>query len=106
MKPHLGPEVASAGELLFYGADARSGGAECVFGVADVSGRVTRTVRVPLERPVLMHDFAVTEHHAVFVEGSLVMDPSVSGAVAYILRTVRVPGRNLHSSLPALQSSM
>ena len=59
----------------------RSGGAaECVFGVADASGRVTRTVAVPLERPVLMHDFAITQRHAVFVEGSLVMDPSVCGA--------------------------
>lgn len=63
--------------MLFYGTDARSGSTECIFSVADASGRVTRTVAVPLQRPVLMHDFAVTENQAVFVEGSLVMDPSV-----------------------------
>ena len=50
---------------------------ECVFGCAEASGRVVRTVAVPLQRPVLMHDFAMTSRHAVFVEGSLVLDPSV-----------------------------
>lgn len=79
--PDLDPASALAGELLFYGTDARSGGTECVFSVADASGRVMRTVAVPLQRPALMHDFAVTERHAVFLEGSLVMDPSVRDCV-------------------------
>ena len=66
-----------------------------MFGVADAFGRVTRTVAVPLERPVLMHDFAVTEHHAVFVEGSLVMDPSVceSPRIVWTLVRLRVSAR-------------
>lgn len=36
-------------------------------------GRVVATGHVPLARPVFLHDFALTEHHAVFFLSSIVM---------------------------------
>jgi carotenoid cleavage dioxygenase len=36
--------------------------------VADAAGRLVRSIEVPLERPVMMHDFVVTESSAVFFD--------------------------------------
>ena len=66
----------SAGELLFFGANTISA-PHCVFGRSDAEGRLRSSVEVPLQQAVLMHDFAITESYAVFIDGSLVMDTAV-----------------------------
>jgi len=40
----------------------------------DAGGALVRSVDVPLETAVVMHDFAITEHHVVFVESPMVFD--------------------------------
>ena len=40
----------------------------------DASGRLTRTVDVALPEAVVMHDFAITENHVVFVDSPMVLD--------------------------------
>lgn len=42
--------------------------------VFDASGSLTRSVDVDLPAPVMMHDFVITEHHAVFLDAPAVFD--------------------------------
>lgn len=67
---------SSAGELLFFGSSTIAA-PYCVYGRADAAGRVLSAVEVPLQQAVLMHDFAITQRFAVFIDGSLVMDTAV-----------------------------
>ena len=69
--------MAPAGELLFFGASTLAP-PYCAFGRADAAGGALGSVEVPLQQAVLMHDFAITERYAVFIDGSLVMDTAVS----------------------------
>ena len=49
------------------------------YGVLGPRGRVTETTQIDIPRPVLMHDFGVTDQHVVFFDSPAVLDP---GAVA------------------------
>lgn len=42
--------------------------------VIDADGTLTRTVDIDLPVPVMMHDFAITEHHAIFLDAPAVFD--------------------------------
>jgi carotenoid cleavage dioxygenase len=42
--------------------------------VVDATGRLVRSVDLDLPAPVMMHDFAVTERHAVFLDAPAVFD--------------------------------
>jgi carotenoid cleavage dioxygenase len=42
--------------------------------VADAAGVLVRSVDVPLERPVMMHDFVMTERHVVFFDLPAIFD--------------------------------
>ncbi len=61
--------------------DARTG-EMCTFGygmdigyrVIDPEGRVVHSVQIPLERPVMMHDFVMTEDYVVFLDAPAVFD--------------------------------
>jgi carotenoid cleavage dioxygenase len=44
------------------------------FHVVHADGTLTRTVEVDLPAPVMMHDFAVTDRHAVFLDAPAVFD--------------------------------
>lgn len=42
--------------------------------VIEADGSLSRTVDVDLPTPVMMHDFAITEHHAIFLDAPAVFD--------------------------------
>lgn len=42
--------------------------------VIEADGTLTRTVDIDLPAPVMMHDFVVTQHHAVFLDAPAVFD--------------------------------
>jgi carotenoid cleavage dioxygenase-like enzyme len=66
------------GELLFFGYGAFPPFLR--FHVADATGALVRSVDVDLPRAVMMHDFVVTQHYAVFFDLPAVFD--VPGALA------------------------
>jgi carotenoid cleavage dioxygenase len=70
--PKLDP---ATGEMFFFGY-AVGGRPFAHYSVADARGRLVRTVPLDLPRPVMMHDFAVTEKYAVFLDLPEVFDVS------------------------------
>lgn len=78
--PHID---AHTGEMLFFGYDQMNGLVR--FYIADDAGIITRMEEIALPAPVMMHDFQITEHHAVFLdapavintEGALTGEPSI-----------------------------
>jgi carotenoid cleavage dioxygenase len=56
------------------------------FHVVDASGAVTRSVPIDLPRPVSMHDFAITEHYALFFDQPYVFDLEVAAAQGFPFR--------------------
>jgi carotenoid cleavage dioxygenase len=42
--------------------------------VVDASGALVHSVAIDLPAPVMMHDFIITEHHAVFLDSPIVFD--------------------------------
>jgi carotenoid cleavage dioxygenase-like enzyme len=57
-----------------------------VYGVVSPRGRISRTVPIDIPRPVLMHDFAVTDQHVVFFDSPAVIDPSAASTGEPMLR--------------------
>ncbi|WP_413804872.1 carotenoid oxygenase family protein [Streptomyces sp. OE57] len=51
--------------------------------VSSPDGTVLHSQEVPGASAALKHDFALTEHHAVFVEGSVTFDPSEHSGIPY-----------------------
>ncbi|MER8182344.1 carotenoid oxygenase family protein [Kitasatospora sp. NPDC094015] len=51
--------------------------------VASADGRVLESQEVPGAGPALKHDFAITEHHVVFLEGSVTFDPAEHSGIPY-----------------------
>lgn len=49
-----------------------------VYGVVSPRGQISRTVPIDVPRPVLMHDFAVTDQHVVFFDSPAVIDPAAA----------------------------
>ncbi|MFN3512803.1 MAG: carotenoid oxygenase family protein [Phenylobacterium sp.] len=64
----------ATGEMLFFAnfPDRRFDGALSLY-VADAAGEIVRAERVPGPYPALVHDFAVTESHVVFVVCPLIL---------------------------------
>ena len=62
------------GEMMFFGYrfDAKP---YCRYSVVNAQGDLVRTVDVGLPRPIMMHDFAVTTRHSVFMDLPLLFDP-------------------------------
>lgn len=58
----------------------------CCFSKADAGGNITSTVPIDLPAPTMMHDFAVTEQYALFMDSNLVIDPSVGLAASPLLQ--------------------
>lgn len=64
------PKVDPAtGELLFFGYIPGLRYYE-----ADANGSITRSVAIELPRPVMIHDFAFTKNHVIFMDAPAVMD--------------------------------
>jgi carotenoid cleavage dioxygenase len=60
------------GELFFYGISmARP---YLTFHVADASGALMRSIPVDVPAPTMMHDFAITEHHVIWLDLPVVFD--------------------------------
>lgn len=47
------------------------------YGVLNVDGNLEKSIAVDLPRPVMMHDFAITAHHAIFMDLPLCFDGEV-----------------------------
>ena len=62
------------GEMMFFGyrVDAKP---YCSYSVVDAAGALVRTVDVGLARPIMMHDFAITTRHSVFMDLPLLFTP-------------------------------
>ena len=48
--------------------------------VVDAAGRLVHSVAIDLPAPVMMHDFVITEHHAVFLDSPIVFNMETLGA--------------------------
>uniref|UniRef100_A0A061RE98 carotenoid 9,10-dioxygenase n=1 Tax=Tetraselmis sp. GSL018 TaxID=582737 RepID=A0A061RE98_9CHLO len=71
------PKVDPAtGDMHFFGYSVESA-PYCTYGVAGPDGALKKQIPITVPKPVMMHDFAVTEAHAIFIDTPLVFDPSV-----------------------------
>ena len=66
------------GEMLFFGADP-FGPPYLRFHAVDTGGGLVRTHDIELPAPVMMHDFAITETRAVFLDLPVVYDFALVG---------------------------
>jgi carotenoid cleavage dioxygenase len=57
-----------------------------MYGVVDPRGEISRTMPIDIPRPVLMHDFAITDQHVVFFDSPAVIDPAASATGAPMVR--------------------
>jgi carotenoid cleavage dioxygenase len=61
------PKVdAVTGEMMFFGYRLWTPMIE--YGVVGPSGKIEHQIEIPLEVPVMMHDFAVTEHYTIIMD--------------------------------------
>ncbi|GHF82966.1 carotenoid cleavage dioxygenase [Kitasatospora xanthocidica] len=76
------PKVDPAtGELHFFGSSPLP--PYLTHHVADASGAIVHSAEVPGASAALKHDFAITRHHVVFVEGSVTFDPAEHSGIPY-----------------------
>jgi carotenoid cleavage dioxygenase len=73
--PKLDPVT---GEMLFFGYDV-FGPPYLRFHVADRHGKLVRSKEIEIPGPSMMHDFAITERHVVFLDLPVVYDFSLAG---------------------------
>ena len=67
------PKVDPAtGEMLFFGYSALP--PYLRYHTVDADGKLVRSVDIDLPAPVMVHDFATTERHAVFIDNPAVFD--------------------------------
>jgi len=71
--PRLDP---ASGELHFFGYSPFP--PYLRYHVADRAGVLVRTVEIDLPRPVMMHDFVITDRHVVFFDLPAVFDPTAA----------------------------
>ncbi|MFJ6718444.1 carotenoid oxygenase family protein [Streptomyces sp. NPDC091259] len=69
------------GELHFFGSSPFP--PYLMYYVADGAGRITHGFEVPGATASLKHDFALTRHHVVFVEGTVTFDPTERSGIPY-----------------------
>ncbi|MCC5953839.1 MAG: carotenoid oxygenase family protein [Acidimicrobiia bacterium] len=83
------------GELLFFGYQFLRQ-PWLTYHRADASGRLVQSEVIELPRPVMMHDFTITEHHAVFLDLPIVFggtgfgfDPDAGARLGVLARNGR-----------------
>ncbi|KAI3427019.1 hypothetical protein D9Q98_006961 [Chlorella vulgaris] len=69
--PKKDPET---GELFYIGYSVQQA-PYCWYGRLDAQGRVVADFPVPLKEPVMMHDMALTQRHAILLDTPLLFDP-------------------------------
>eukprot|EP00245_Coleochaete_scutata_P001636 TRINITY_DN12023_c0_g1_i1.p1 TRINITY_DN12023_c0_g1~~TRINITY_DN12023_c0_g1_i1.p1 ORF type:complete len:531 (+),score=80.62 TRINITY_DN12023_c0_g1_i1:84-1676(+) len=72
------PKVdANTGEMFFFGYDAARKGKTPYIDYRRVTanGEISAPVKISLRKPIMMHDFAVTERYAVFMDLPVVFTP-------------------------------
>ena len=69
------------GELHFFGSSPFP--PFLTYHVADAKGEIVHSAEVPGATAALKHDFAVTRHHVVFVEGNVTFDPTDRSGIPY-----------------------
>jgi carotenoid cleavage dioxygenase len=67
--PKICPET---GELHFFGYSMRP--PFLTYHAADADGRLMHSVEIPIAAPVMMHDFAMTRRHLIFMDLPVVFD--------------------------------
>jgi len=75
MTAHPKRDVAS-GELHFFGYDFRP--PFLTYHVAAPDGRLLRSLLIEVPAPTMMHDFALTEHHVIWLDQPVVFDPALA----------------------------
>jgi carotenoid cleavage dioxygenase len=61
-----------SGEMAFFGYSAQAPFLR--YHEVDASGALVNSVEIDIPRPIMMHDFAVTEHYALFFDSPAVFD--------------------------------
>ncbi|MET9294993.1 carotenoid oxygenase family protein [Streptomyces sp. NPDC003077] len=74
-------EDPATGELHFFASSPFP--PFLIHHVASPDGKVLESQEVPGATAALKHDFAITEHHVVFLEGSVTFDPSEESGIPY-----------------------
>lgn len=74
-------EDPATGELHFFSSSPFP--PYLIHHVASPDGQVLDTQEVPDASAALKHDFAITEHHVVFLEGSVTFDPAEHSGIPY-----------------------
>ncbi|MGW4379707.1 carotenoid oxygenase family protein [Kitasatospora sp. NPDC004531] len=69
------------GELHFFGSSPFP--PYLTHHVADADGRLVHSAEIPGATAALKHDFALTRHHVVFVEGTVAFDPAEHSGIPY-----------------------
>ncbi|MGW2743604.1 carotenoid oxygenase family protein [Streptomyces sp. NPDC001450] len=69
------------GELHFFGSSPVP--PYLMYYVADTEGEIVHSTEVPGATASLKHDFAITAHHIVFVEGTVTFDPTERSGIPY-----------------------
>ncbi len=72
--PRIDPRT---GEMFFFGYSLLE--PYLRYHVVDASGRLVHSVDLDLPAPVMMHDFIITEEHAVFLDSPIVFDLEAMG---------------------------
>ena len=78
----------AAGELFFFGYSVKKA-PHVTYKVADPSGHVLSSVAITIPRGIMMHDFAITQDYAVFLDCPMVFRPEVSILPTLPLHLVR-----------------
>jgi carotenoid cleavage dioxygenase-like enzyme len=73
----------TTGEMHFFGYGFSA--PFLTYHVADASGALVHSEEIPVRGPTMTHDFAITEHHALFMDLPVVFSPErlVSGGMPY-----------------------
>lgn len=76
------------GEMMFYGYAVTSQ-PYLQYSVVSPQGELTRTVTIDIPAPVMMHDFAITEHYTIFMYLPLTfsMERIMRGESAYLFES-------------------
>lgn len=69
------------GELFFYGYSSVE--PYLTFHIADETGRLKTSTAIDVPGPTMMHDFAITEHYAIWLDLPVVFDHRPAGAMPF-----------------------
>lgn len=83
LSAHSRPDEAT-GELIFFDYDTKP--PYLRYGVVDARRKLRHMIDVPLERPGLPHDMAITEHYSILHDFPLRPDPEALEAGRYKVR--------------------